>query len=140
LACPGFAAKTLADEGWNYLDSLGFSRPNRDFSMGYAAFTFQWVTRLLAGRIFLAPFSGEEAPKRDLGIWKRRIVHEGELKLVSDFLQVIVVRAVSLSAASIQKQRSLVAKVSRLGPSREQYRESAKRHRLALLTLAATIR
>ena len=32
-----FAAKTPADEGWIYLGFLGFSRPNLDLSMGYAA-------------------------------------------------------------------------------------------------------
>jgi hypothetical protein len=30
-----FAAKTIADRGWKSLDFLGFSRPNRDLSMGY---------------------------------------------------------------------------------------------------------
>jgi hypothetical protein len=37
LARRRFAAKTPADEGWIPLDFLGFSRPNRYFSMGYAA-------------------------------------------------------------------------------------------------------
>jgi hypothetical protein len=37
LAPGRFAAKTRAHEGWISLDFLGFSRPNRDFSMGYAA-------------------------------------------------------------------------------------------------------
>jgi hypothetical protein len=44
--------------------------------------TYQWVTRLLAGRIFLAPFSGEEAPERESAVeamWKRRIVHGASL-------------------------------------------------------------
>jgi len=35
LARAPFAAKTLANEVWIYLDFLGFSRPNRAFSMGY---------------------------------------------------------------------------------------------------------
>jgi hypothetical protein len=37
LARGRLAAKTLDHEGWISLDFLGFSRPNRDFSMGYAA-------------------------------------------------------------------------------------------------------
>jgi hypothetical protein len=37
LAPGRFAAKARADERWILLDFLGFSRPNRDFSMGYAA-------------------------------------------------------------------------------------------------------
>jgi hypothetical protein len=43
-ACP-FPAKTPADEGWISLDFLGFSRPNRDLSEGYAgksADNFSW--------------------------------------------------------------------------------------------------
>jgi hypothetical protein len=36
LAHRRFAAKTPDYEGWISLDFLGFSRANRDFSMGYA--------------------------------------------------------------------------------------------------------
>jgi hypothetical protein len=36
LARGCFGAKTPVIEGWIYLDFLGFSRANRDFSMGYA--------------------------------------------------------------------------------------------------------
>ena len=36
LAHGRFVAKTPANEGWIYLDFLGFSRQNRDFSLGYA--------------------------------------------------------------------------------------------------------
>jgi hypothetical protein len=32
-----FRCKNLANEGWIYLDFLGFSRPNRAFSMDYTA-------------------------------------------------------------------------------------------------------
>ena len=32
-----FRCENPADEGWISLDFLGFSRPNRDFSMGYGA-------------------------------------------------------------------------------------------------------
>src|ERR1700722_18017695 len=37
LAPGRFAVKTPADEGWIVLDFLGFSRLNREFSMGYEA-------------------------------------------------------------------------------------------------------
>jgi hypothetical protein len=36
LAGRRFTAKTVVYEGWIVLDFLGFSRPNRDLSMGYA--------------------------------------------------------------------------------------------------------
>jgi hypothetical protein len=36
LGSPRFAAKTLEYRYWIYLDFLGFSRADRDFSMGYA--------------------------------------------------------------------------------------------------------
>jgi hypothetical protein len=35
------AAKTLLYGGWKGLDFLGFSRPNRAFSMGYAGFSLK---------------------------------------------------------------------------------------------------
>jgi hypothetical protein len=39
LADRCFGAKTSLSSYWISLDFLGFSRPNRDFSMGYADFT-----------------------------------------------------------------------------------------------------
>jgi hypothetical protein len=36
LGSPRFAAKSLEYGYWIYLDFLGFSRSDRDFSMGYA--------------------------------------------------------------------------------------------------------
>jgi hypothetical protein len=36
-----FAAKTPINSCWIFLDFLGFSRPNRDLSMGYAGSTDQ---------------------------------------------------------------------------------------------------
>ena len=39
LEPPHLAAKTPVYEGWNSLDFLGFSRPNRDLSMGCAGFS-----------------------------------------------------------------------------------------------------
>src|ERR1700722_2394672 len=40
-------AKTLVYEGWKSLDFLGFSRPNRAFSMGYAGFSLKEISRAL---------------------------------------------------------------------------------------------
>jgi hypothetical protein len=74
LARGRFAAKTPAYEPWISLDFLGFSRPDRDFSMGYADFS---------GKNFSPSFSaGTEAPEREphgLGMRKRRIVHGSSL-------------------------------------------------------------
>jgi hypothetical protein len=39
LAARSFAPKTPDYEGWISLDFLGFSRSNRDLSMGYAEIT-----------------------------------------------------------------------------------------------------
>jgi hypothetical protein len=48
---PGrFAAKALDSERWISLDFLGFSRPNRAFSMGYAAFSRDNFSRALPWR------------------------------------------------------------------------------------------
>ena len=54
LAPGRFAAKTPDHEGWLSLDSL------------VRIDTFQWVTRVLAGKIFSSAFSvGLEAPERE---------------------------------------------------------------------------
>jgi hypothetical protein len=37
----GLALKNPDYEGWIFLDFLGFSRPNRDLSMGYARFSME---------------------------------------------------------------------------------------------------
>jgi hypothetical protein len=42
-----FAAKTQVSRGWKSLDFLGFSRPKRDLSIGYAVFS---------GNFFPIPF------------------------------------------------------------------------------------
>src|SRR5580704_13280842 len=69
-----FAAKNPAYESWISLDFLGFSRPNRDFSMGYTAFS---------GKNFSPSFSASaEAPEREphgLGMRKRRSVDGSSL-------------------------------------------------------------
>jgi hypothetical protein len=38
------AAKTLVYGGWKDLDFLGFSRPNRAFSMSYAGFSLKEIS------------------------------------------------------------------------------------------------
>jgi hypothetical protein len=43
-------AKTLVYEGWKSLDFLGFSRPNRAFSMGYAGFSLKEISHALLPR------------------------------------------------------------------------------------------
>jgi hypothetical protein len=56
LARGRFAAKAPFGTSWILLDFLGFSRPNRDFSMGYARF---------GGKNFSPSFSaGVGAPER----------------------------------------------------------------------------
>jgi hypothetical protein len=44
LGTAPFAAKTQDYEGWKSLDFLGFSRPNRDLSMGYARFSEKFIS------------------------------------------------------------------------------------------------
>jgi hypothetical protein len=45
-----FAAKTQVSGGWKSLDFLGFSRPNRDLSMGYAGFSQNFFLPALGRR------------------------------------------------------------------------------------------
>jgi hypothetical protein len=71
---------------------VGFPWISLDFLVRIV--TYQWVTRLLAGRIFLASFSGEDAPEGSLWHAEAQECSWGELNFVSDFLQEIVVRAV----------------------------------------------
>ena len=90
--------------GWKSLDFLGFSRPNRDFSMGYAG-------------LFVEKFSHgpspalREAPGREPAVEamrKTRNCSWGELNLASDFLQGIVVPAVS-SAGTVNSSNCRTA-------------------------------
>jgi hypothetical protein len=76
-------AKTLVYEGWKSLDFLGFSRPNRAFSMGYAGFSLKEISRALLP--VAAALAGMGAS--DLGVGKRRIVHRSQDNQVSVFLQ-----------------------------------------------------
>jgi hypothetical protein len=63
-------------EGWKSLDFLGFSRPSRAFSMGYAGFSLEE---------FLAPFCPAAEPRERrptiLGCGKGRIGHRATLLL-----------------------------------------------------------
>jgi hypothetical protein len=43
LGSPRFPAKTPDFEAWKSLDFLGFSRPNRDFSMGCEGFSVKKI-------------------------------------------------------------------------------------------------
>jgi hypothetical protein len=47
LGSGGLAAKTLVYGGWKGLDFLGFSRPNRASSVGYAGFSLKEISRAL---------------------------------------------------------------------------------------------
>jgi hypothetical protein len=68
------------------LDFLGFPRPNLDFSTGYA----EQIAKDFSLRFFPG---GSRAGKGfcSRGTPDRRIVHEGEPILISDFLQSFVV-------------------------------------------------
>ena len=48
LAGRCFGSKAPAKTGWISLDFLGFSRPNRAFSMGYAGFSLEEISRALS--------------------------------------------------------------------------------------------
>jgi hypothetical protein len=48
LAASPFGRKSPDLEHWIFLDFLGFSRPNRDFSMGYAGFSRDEISRALS--------------------------------------------------------------------------------------------
>jgi hypothetical protein len=77
------------------LDFLGFPWISLDSLVRIE--TFQWVTRLFAGRKLLAPFPGvERTPGRKhaiLGHAEAQDCSWGKLTLISDFLQEIVARA-----------------------------------------------
>jgi hypothetical protein len=70
LARARFGLKAPADERWILLDFLGFSRPNRAFSMGYTGFSPE--------NFFIALFLGLWFPDwqtTDLERRKRKTVH-----------------------------------------------------------------
>jgi hypothetical protein len=59
LANPILAAKTALERGWIRLDFLGFSRPNLDFSMGYAG---------IGEKLFSASRSAAETPENGMAL------------------------------------------------------------------------
>jgi hypothetical protein len=72
-----FAAKTSIQGCWISLDFLGFSRQNRDLSMGY--------TRFSLNKFFLSLFPVSriaETGARGRGMRKRRIAHQANLNQV----------------------------------------------------------
>jgi hypothetical protein len=46
----GFLTKPIDFAYWILLDFLGFSRPNRDFSMGYGGFSREEISQLFPRR------------------------------------------------------------------------------------------
>jgi hypothetical protein len=69
------------------LDFLGFSRSNRDFSIGYTASSEKnFSSRFVRG------VGGAGTVGLALGMSKSRTIHEAKLALISDFLQHITVR------------------------------------------------
>jgi hypothetical protein len=69
-----FRSERPALVGWILLDFLGFSRPNRDFSMGYADFSRKNISRAFSVAI--------AAPEREPAVEamrKRRIIHGASL-------------------------------------------------------------
>jgi len=89
------------------LDFLGFSRSNRDLSMGYAGFSRKNISRALCrgGRSAGTGACGPGHAEAQDCSW-------GKLSLVSDFLQEIVVRAVPFRPPQ-SKSRSLEAASSK---------------------------
>jgi hypothetical protein len=69
-----FRCETARHELWISLDFLGFSRPNRDFSMGYAAFTRKDISRAFSLALRGAGTGAEVEAMR-----KRRVVHGASL-------------------------------------------------------------
>src|SRR3984957_14162478 len=101
LGTSRFAAKTLGFGGWKSLDFLGFSRPNRDLSMGYTRFSEDFFSSRFCRR----ERAVETAAPR-FGTRKGWIVHGGKLSVISDFLQEIAVRALSFRRLHPKANRS----------------------------------
>ena len=92
-----FCGKDPAFEGWISLDFLGFSRPNRDLSMGYTGFSlksFSWP---------FCPWAFEAAGRTaaDEAMRKRRGVHRASLTWILIFCSLLSSRPV-YRTASIQ--------------------------------------
>jgi hypothetical protein len=68
-----FRCRTPDHEGWNPLDFLGVSRPNRNFSMGYAGFWRKKISRALL------PLGGHRTGAGNLTVQKRSMAHRASL-------------------------------------------------------------
>jgi hypothetical protein len=86
LAPGRLTAKTPIYRYWISLDFLGFSRPNRDLSMGLNAI---FAERIFP-RAFPLSFEAREREPTVLVIRKRRIAHGAKLNLTSDYPQAFV--------------------------------------------------
>jgi hypothetical protein len=86
LAGGCFAAKAPAYGPWIALDFLGFSRPNRDLSMGYADFSRRNFSRALP------PLreTRRDGRRRSWAMRKRRIVHEASLAWFLIFCKILL--------------------------------------------------
>jgi hypothetical protein len=61
-----FRCENPSFEGWKGLDFLGFPRPNRALSTGYAGFSLNEISRPL-----LPPRENRGMAGHDFGLWKR---------------------------------------------------------------------
>jgi len=103
LACGRFATKTTARTCWISLDFLGFSRPNRDFSMGYTDFCAKdFSSRFVCG------VGSTRSAGVAFGMRKGRSTHRAKLTLISDFLQLNVVRPFLLRPSQSKPTRAKV--------------------------------
>jgi hypothetical protein len=84
LASRHFAAKTPPFDRWFSLDFLGFSRPNRDLSMGYARFSLKNFSRLFLPKVRIA-----ETRTPDLGRRRHRTVHKASLAQFLIFCKIL---------------------------------------------------
>jgi hypothetical protein len=75
-----FAAKPPDYAYWILLDFLGFSRPNRDFSMGYAGFSTDVFSQALSSR-----------RKRRSGLRRSRSLGRAELFMGASLLQFLII-------------------------------------------------
>jgi hypothetical protein len=95
------AAKTPGFERWKSLDFLGFSRPDRAFSMGYAGFLLKEISSAL-----LPPRISVGTAAHDFGLLKGTDWSWGKHNQISDFLQEIAAGAVSFCRLDPKATRS----------------------------------
>jgi hypothetical protein len=99
LARAGFAAETAFEPYWILLDFLGFSRPNRDLSMGCTGFSLKKFSRALCLLEIRASWRFAP-PGRSFAAFpcERQTGSSDELNLISDFAQLIVAPTVPFLA------------------------------------------